>query len=197
MISKTASGFQFQLGTIGSIRLFIKFETEKLFQFQLGTIGRSLTYRKRAISTVSIPAWYDWESFWQKRVIRTFKCFNSSLVRLGVWKKCAYSSILIVSIPAWYDWELWIRSVKSVVKMFQFQLGTIGRQGQPRRLTTLPEFQFQLGTIGRELSQVIFKPVPRFQFQLGTIGSYERIANKVTSICFNSSLVRLGDLQGY
>ncbi len=56
-------------------------------------------------SLVSIPAWYDWESE------LSFDAKN----------------IFTVSIPAWYDWETASASVLGGVKVFQFQLGTIGR----------------------------------------------------------------------
>ncbi len=98
--------FQFQLGAIGRVNKELENADDKRFQFQLGAIGRFSTlgfpfcrisfnsslvrlgaqiFTKRIKETsVSIPAWCDWEK-----------------TGIGF-----VSSILTVSIPAWCDWEL-------------------------------------------------------------------------------------------
>ena len=74
--------FQFQCGAIGSVRqggdvvLFFK------FQFQCGAIG----------SLVEIDC------------IKSFACFNSSVVRLVDNNPTHYIDFYAVSIPVWCDW---------------------------------------------------------------------------------------------
>ena len=77
--------FQFQLGAIGSQRTRYQYRVRRSFQFQLGAIG---SFKRRRPGTgnvsVSIPAWCDWEKAEGEILDYYKKCFNSSLVRLGV-----------------------------------------------------------------------------------------------------------------
>ncbi len=117
------------------------------FQFQLGTIGRIIQLLKIRLSTVSIPAWYDWESDGPGVMIDDLG-FNSSLVRLGEGRGVGKSYSIGVSIPAWYDWEPKTVRPTKLVAAFQFQLGTIGSKLVGVLSAVAFKFQFQLGTIG-------------------------------------------------
>ena len=55
-------------------------------------------------------------------------------------------------------------------KMFQFQLGAIGRMDEKTVFYKKNVFQFQLGAIGRKLRRIFTLRHLKFQFQLGAIG---------------------------
>ena len=105
MIVQHLRGFNSSLVRLGVKNETAPNSTVTMFQFQLGAIGRVYRIQVPTIYVVSIPAWCDWEDR-DKQEYDVITSFNSSLVRLGV--------------------ELF-RSIKQVVKMFQFQLGAIGR----------------------------------------------------------------------
>ena len=95
--------FQFQRGTIDSIRSVMIAGEPMLFQFQRGTIDRS----------EEIPAYIPASEFQfqrgtiDSRFVKDFKTarlrFNSSVVRLIVGTVIEQIQVLKVSIPAWYD----------------------------------------------------------------------------------------------
>ena len=61
--SRCSFMFQFQFGTIGRISYFSVYASGYMFQFQFGTIGSIRDIAKDAPARVSIPVWYDWQSF--------------------------------------------------------------------------------------------------------------------------------------
>ncbi len=140
--------FQFQLGTIGRettafhLLEILRFNSSLVrlgatgataltlanrFQFQLGTIGRDRKSSYHNCWLVSIPAWYDWELCSGLHYLLCLDCFNSSLVRLGVFVapvlgvvQCGFNSSLVrLGVNKRQDWFYSMA--------FQFQLGTIGR----------------------------------------------------------------------
>ena len=148
----------------------------------------------RYFPSVSIPAWCDWERGSGGWKVNFCAGFNSSLVRLGVYREISDNGKNIVSIPAWCDWE--VPSVPLGVSeggSFNSSLVRLGALQLVVEGGYLHEFQFQLGAIGRTyaLQQALngFRvSIPAwcdwesrcpsfrhatsmFQFQLGAIGS--------------------------
>ncbi len=77
-------------------------------------------------------------------------CFNSSMVRLGVFSTCRSEKHFYVSIPVWFDWEV-IEIPNSIFKLLCFNSSMV-RLGvccvfRPHQLYLM--FQFQYGSIGR------------------------------------------------
>ncbi len=58
-------------------------------------------------------------------------------------------------------------------------------------MTSLIKFQFHFGSIGRAWIVNLVKFLNLFQFHFGSIGRLEQIVLIITSISFNSTLVRL------
>ncbi len=126
--------------------------------------------------SVSIPAWYDWESCYLESDLSSF------FVSIPAWYDWEHVlpakklSLFHVSIPAWYDWEhIDELGAMFVDYLFQFQLGTIGRNIAALNSVTSTKFQFQLGTIGRFGGQISFHNRSRFNSSLVRLGVAFRI----------------------
>ncbi len=97
--------FQFQIGPIGSIPVWVQQDQKSLFQFQIGPIGsHELPTGARTIFTFQFqigPIGSKW-GYWY---LNQFTRFNSRLVRLAASRYKKEDPKSCVSIPDWSDWQ--------------------------------------------------------------------------------------------
>ena len=97
------------------------------FQFQYGSIGSETKLAQYPALKVSIPVWFDWESFVASELTGMYEF------------QFQYGSI---------GRRFNLREKRNVSR-FQFQYGSIGRDFSNHPILIKPSFQFQYGSIGR------------------------------------------------
>ena len=165
--------FQFQYGSIRSLRFQPPCRDFSKFQFQYGSIRRA---------TCPLIA------------VSSRNCFNSSMVRLEAYHKSAFTTSSAV-------FQFQYGSIRSdhpmvqrlMIQMFQFQYGSIRRIIRVNHSKQQQTFQFQYGSIRRlqDYTDSIHQAV--FQFQYGSIRRLWEAQTFEEIMGFNSSMVRLED----
>ena len=144
-----------------------------MFQFQYGSIGRFCAKHLRFATTrVSIPVWFDWESFYY---IFNYVAFN-------------------VSIPVWFDWENVLTTTMLPFSTgFNSSMVRLGADGSLSHTGMSAVFQFQYGSIGRLPPHTARTSPERVSIPVWFDWEPARCSNMAQCVrSFNSSMVRLG-----
>ena len=142
---------------------------------------------------VSIPDWCDWQNIF---LISSTICvkFQFQIGAIGRMKQTLFNIEPIkVSIPDWCDWQGYLCYV-----MFRVMLVSIPDwcdwQNRPViQICICKMFQFQIGAIGRTSSVSPAREKARFNSRLVRLAEFSNMKNQIEYLGFNSRLVRLAD----